>query len=159
MPTIQPLRSIGEAARDSGVSAKMIRYYEEIGLIEAPVRSEAGYRFYAARDVHILRFIRSARDLGFSVEQISELLALWRDRDRHSAQVKALVNGHVSVLRQRIAALQAMVATLESLSECCHGDDRPDCPILEGFEAGVAAPASDGEAAEATRSPRFGAVG
>jgi MerR family transcriptional regulator, copper efflux regulator len=127
--------NIGEAARASGISPKMIRYYESIGLIRRAARSESGYRHYAAEDVHTLSFIRRARDLGFSVERIGELLALWRDRERASADVKALVLSHVAELREKIAALKAMVHTLEHLAEHCHGNERPACPIIEGLEA------------------------
>jgi len=123
--------TIGDAARASGVSAKMIRYYESITLIPAPRRSAAGYRYYTERDVHRLRFIRRSRDLGFSVEQMGELLALWENRERASADVKALALGHVQALEAKIADLQAMVQTLRHLAEHCHGDERPDCPILE----------------------------
>ena len=122
--------NIGDAAASSGVSAKMIRYYEQTGLIPKAVRTEAGYRTYSDADVHSLRFIRRARDLGFSVEQIAELLALWHDRGRASADVKAVALTHVEALRAKIAELQAMARTLEHLAAHCHGDDRPDCPIL-----------------------------
>ena len=123
--------SIGEAARASGVSAKMIRYYESIGLIAAPARSAAGYRFYDERDVQTLRFVRRARDLGFPVEDIARLLELWRDGARSSADVKRLAEEHIAALEERIAALQSMQRTLERLACACHGDDRPDCPILD----------------------------
>ena len=123
------MMNIGQAAKFSGVSAKMIRYYEQIGLIPKAVRTDAGYRNYSAADAHTLRFIRSARDLGFSVEQIAELLVLWRDRDRVSGVVKALALSHVAGLRAKIAELQSMAQTLEHLCDHCHGNDRPDCPI------------------------------
>ena len=126
--------NIGQAARATGVSAKMIRYYEEVGLIPAAGRTRAGYRVYSERDLHLLRFIRRARDLGFSMADISELLALWADRGRHSADVKRLALDHVAGLRRRISELQAMADTLEHLAARCHGDDRPDCPILAGIE-------------------------
>lgn len=129
--------NIGEAASASGVSAKMIRYYETIGLIAAPDRSAAGYRRYGNADVHTLRFIRRARDLGFSVDEMRSLLALWRDRSRASADVKALALAHVGELEKRIAELRGMADTLSHLARHCHGDDRPDCPIL----ADLAAPA------------------
>jgi MerR family copper efflux transcriptional regulator len=131
--------NIGEAARASGVSAKMIRHYEDVGLLPRPARSEAGYRVYRETDVHTLRFVRHARDLGFSIRQIGELLALWHDRSRPSRQVKALALAHVRELDAKVAELQAMKATLEHLAHCCHGDDRPDCPILDTLaDAGMA---------------------
>lgn len=123
--------NIGQAATASGVSAKMIRYYESIGLIEAPVRTEAGYRVYAGDDVHTLRFVKRARNLGFSIEETRELLALWRDKSRASADVKAFALRHIGELEARIGELQAMVKTLGHLAHHCHGDGRPDCPILE----------------------------
>ncbi|MFO1136636.1 MAG: Cu(I)-responsive transcriptional regulator [Rhodoblastus sp.] len=123
--------AIGEAAKASGVSAKMIRYYESIGLIAPPRRSAAGYRYYDERDVQTLRFIRRARDLGFPVDDIGRLLELWRDGERSSADVKRLAEQHIAALEERISALQAMQAALERLACACHGDDRPDCPILE----------------------------
>ena len=126
--------NIGQAAKASGVSAKMIRYYEEIGLIPPAGRTASGYRSYGDNDVHTLRFIRRARDLGFSVEGIQELLGLWRDRDRHSADVKRLAVEQAATLREKIRGLEAMVRTLESLADCCAGDDRPDCPILRDLE-------------------------
>lgn len=128
--------TIGQAAKASGVSAKMIRYYESIGLIQAAPRSEAGYRFYDDRDVQTLRFVRRARDLGFLVEDIARLLELWRDGGRSSADVKRLAQHHIGELETRIAALQSMQRTLERLACACHGDDRPDCPILDDLAAG-----------------------
>lgn len=125
--------NIGEAAKASGVSAKMIRYYEQIGLITPAHRTEASYRTYGETDIHTLRFIRRARDLGFSVEQMRSLLALWRDHSRASADVKALALAHIAELERKQAAIAAMTATLKHLASHCHGDDRPDCPILEGF--------------------------
>ena len=122
--------NIGEAAGASGVSAKMIRYYESTGLIEAPKRTAAGYRVYGPRDVETLRFIRRARDLGFSTAQIETLLALWRDRSRASAEVKKIALDHVAELRAKMEQLAAMAGTLEHLAAHCHGDERPDCPIL-----------------------------
>ncbi len=127
--------NIGDAARASGVSAKMIRYYEETGLIPPAARSGSGYRIYAEQDVHMLRFIRRARDLGFSVDGIRELLSLWRDRDRHSADVKRVALAHVAELRVKIRELEDMASTLETLAASCHGNDRPDCPILSELEA------------------------
>jgi Cu(I)-responsive transcriptional regulator len=123
--------NIGDAARQSGVSAKMIRYYESIGLIAPAERSEAGYRSYGMNDVHTLRFIRRSRDLGFTVEQMGDLLALWKDRSRASAEVKKIALDHVGILERKVAELQAMTDTLRHLAAHCHGDGRPDCPILE----------------------------
>lgn len=142
--------NISEAAKASGVSTKMIRYYEQIGLIPKALRSDAGYRSYEPADAHTLRFIRRARDLGFSVEQIAELLALWRDRGRASADVKAVALAHVAGLKAKIAKLQAMTQTLEHLADHCHGNDRPDCPIIEDL-------ASDEPAIATGTAPRFGA--
>ena len=123
--------NIGQAAKASGVSAKMIRHYESVGLFPEASRSESGYRKYADKDVHMLRFIRHSRDLGFSIEQIRELLGLWQNRRRSSRQVKALAQAHIQELQEKLQELQAMKATLEHLVHCCRGDDRPDCPIIE----------------------------
>lgn len=123
--------NIGEAAERSGVSAKMIRYYEEIGLLAPAGRTGSGYRVYRPEDVHTLRFVRRARDLGFSVAEIAELLALWRNRERASADVKRLALEKISELEAKIAELGAMAGTLRHLAENCHGDGRPDCPIIE----------------------------
>ena len=125
--------NIGEAARASGISPKMLRHYEAVGLLPAPARSPAGYRQYGERDVHVLRFIRHARDLGFSIAQIGELVGLWQNRRRSSRQVKALALAHVDALERKVRELQAMKATLEHLAHCCHGDERPDCPILDSL--------------------------
>jgi MerR family transcriptional regulator, gold-responsive activator of gol and ges genes len=126
--------NIGQAARASGVSAKMIRYYEQTDLIPRAGRTASGYRDYSDTDVHVLRFIRRARDLGFSVPEIEELLSLWRDRGRQSADVKRIALQHVEELRHRIAEMEGMAATLATLADCCAGDERPDCPILADFE-------------------------
>ena len=126
--------NIGQAARATGISAKMIRYYEDNGLIGPVARTESGYRVYGPRDIHTLGFIKRSRDMGFSVERIGELLQLWRDRTRHSADVKRMALEHVAVLQQRIAELQDMVQTVQVLADCCAGDERPDCPILRGIE-------------------------
>jgi len=123
--------NIGQAAERSGVSAKMIRYYESIGLIPKTVRTEAGYRVYSEADIHTLRFIRRARDLGFSVEQIGELVSLWQDRSRASTDVKSIALEHIQSLERKIAELRSMTETLKHLAQTCHGDERPDCPILE----------------------------
>lgn len=126
--------NIGQAASASGVSAKMIRYYEQIKLIPPANRRESGYRYYSPSDVHMLRFIRRGRDLGFSVAQISELLGLWHDKSRQSAEVKRIATAHMSKLREKIDNLEQMANTLQTLIECCSGDDRPNCPILAELE-------------------------
>jgi MerR family transcriptional regulator, copper efflux regulator len=123
--------NIGDAARASGVTAKMIRYYESVGLLAPKARTESGYRVYGNDEIHTLRFIRQARRLGFLVEDIRKLLALWQDRSRASAEVKAIALEHVAELERRIAELTGMRDTLAHLARHCHGDDRPDCPILE----------------------------
>ncbi len=122
--------NIGQVADSAGISAKRIRYYEQIGLIVAAKRSDAGYRVYDERDLHTLRFIHRARQLGFSLPQIATLLALWQDRRRSSAHVKKVVLAHVAELSMKITELQSMVDTLEDLAARCDGDSRPDCPIL-----------------------------
>lgn len=123
--------NIGQASKASRVSAKMIRYYESIGLIPKAIRSGAGYRHYTEDDVHTLRFIRRARDLGFPVESIGRLLELWRDRERASADVKEVALSHVRELRHKIADMQAMAKALQHLADNCQGDERPHCPILD----------------------------
>jgi Cu(I)-responsive transcriptional regulator len=133
--------NIGTAAKSAGVSAKMIRYYEAVGLIPSARRTEAGYRVYSPADVHSLRFIKRARSLGFSLDQIGALLALWHDQERTSASVKQVARGHVAELKTRIAELQSMVRTLEHLIDHCHGDERPDCPILADLAENQAPPA------------------
>lgn len=126
--------NIGQASAASGVSAKMIRYYESIGLMPEAGRSAGGYRLYTDTDVHMLRFVRRARDLGFSLEDIRALLGLWRDRERPSAAVKQIALRHIEELTAKIAELQAMKRSLQHLAQACHGDQRPDCPILEDLE-------------------------
>jgi MerR family copper efflux transcriptional regulator len=125
--------NIGEASKSSGISAKMIRYYESIGLISPAGRTDSGYRVYSEHDLHTLHFVRRARDLGFSVEQMNELLALWKDRSRASADVKRIALEHVQELERKAEALRDMAATLKHLAAHCQGNDRPDCPILEGL--------------------------
>jgi len=125
------MMNIGEAARASGVTAKMIRYYESVGLLAPVGRTASGYRVYSAQEVHALRFVRQARRLGFLVDDIRKLLALWQDRSRASAEVKSIALEHVTELDRRIAELTEMRDTLAHLAHHCHGDERPECPILE----------------------------
>lgn len=122
--------NIGNASRESGVSAKMIRYYEQIGLLTPSKRSDAGYRLYSPDEIHALRFIRQARRLGFPVDDIRKLLALWQDRSRASAEVKSIAIDHVAELDERIAELTNIRNTLADLAAHCNGDERPECPIL-----------------------------
>jgi Cu(I)-responsive transcriptional regulator len=128
------LVTIAQAAAATGVSPKMIRHYESIGLIAAPTRTENRYRHYNESDLHELGFIRRARDLGFTIDDIRHLLALWRDRGRPSAEVKAIALRHIAALDQKAAALAAMSKTLKHLANTCHGDNRPDCPILDALD-------------------------
>ena len=123
--------NIGEAAKASGISAKMLRYYEETGLIRPALRTYSGYRVYSDKEVQTLKFVRRARDLGFTVKQIENLLQLWQDHGRASASVKSIALDHVRELQQKRQELDEMIATLEHLAEHCHGDERPDCPILQ----------------------------
>jgi Cu(I)-responsive transcriptional regulator len=125
---------IGKAAAASGISERMIRHYERIGLITAAPRRDSGYRDYGDRDLHTLRFIARARDLGFSLDEINKLLALWNDRGRASADVKALALARAAELERKETELREMRRSLEHLAASCHGDDRPDCPILGGLE-------------------------
>lgn len=144
--------NIGEASKRSGVSAKMIRYYEQTGLVPAAQRSPAGYRIYAEADIHRLHFIRRARDLGFSVMEIKNLLSLWGDSSRQSGDVKRLAQAHIIELEQKINGLRQMADTLAALIECCAGDERPDCPILASLER----TANDVVEAEAPTGSSFG---
>lgn len=123
--------NVGEAARQSNVSAKMVRHYEALGLLPAVARTDAGYRQYTGKEVHTLRFIRRARDLGFSMAEIAELLKLWQNRRRTSASVKRIASEHISALDAKMAEMAAMRRTLQHLVHCCSGDERPDCPILD----------------------------
>jgi Cu(I)-responsive transcriptional regulator len=140
--------NIGEAAAASGVSAKMIRHYEDVGLLPQARRTEAGYRQYDAPDVQTLRFIRHSRDLGFSLEEIGRLVGLWQDRSRPSREVKALARKHIAELEAKAQELLAMKSALEHLVACCRGDDRPECPIIDSLQG-------DGPA---TLPPRAAAV-
>ncbi len=125
--------NIGQAARRTGLSAKMIRYYESIGLLKPALRSDSGYRLYQQDDLHSLNFIKRSRDLGFSLDEVARLLALWQDRQRASADVKALATQHIEDLNRRIEEMVSLRDTLSELVAHCHGDDRPDCPILQGL--------------------------
>lgn len=146
--------NIGKAAKASGISAKMIRYYESTGLIATALRTDAGYRDYSDEDVHTLRFLRRARDLGFSVEQMTELLALWRDRGRASADVKEVALRHVEELERKARELREMSLSLKHLAENCQGNDRPNCPIIDELADDIAP-----EKAPQPGRPRFGAIG
>lgn len=128
--------NIGQAARSSGLSAKMIRYYESIGLLQTAARTDSGYRLYGKDDLHTLSFIKRSRDLGFSLEQAGQLLTLWQDRGRASADVKALALQHIAELNQKIEELAGLRDTLQNLAEHCQGNDRPDCPILKDLASG-----------------------
>ena len=128
--------NIGQAARESGLSAKMIRHYESIGLLRPALRSDGGYRLYQEADLHTLGFIKRSRDLGFSLEEVARLLTLWQDRQRASADVKQLAGRHIEALNRRIDELSNLRDTLEHLMENCQGDDRPDCPILQELASG-----------------------
>lgn len=127
------LMDIGRASKVSGVSVKMIRHYEAIELLPKVARTLANYRVYTPNDVHVLRFVRRARDLGFSMDEIKELLGLWRNKSRSSAAVKKIAGKHIDDLKLKIAELQSMVQTLEHLTKHCHGDHRPECPILDNL--------------------------
>ena len=128
--------NIGQAAKKSGLTAKMIRYYESIGLLPEAGRSDRGYRQYSQQDLHSLAFIRRSRDLGFSLEEVGKLLQLWQDRGRASADVKALARDHIEELNRKIAELAGLRDTLQELVDHCQGDHRPDCPILKDLESG-----------------------
>ena len=127
--------NIGQASRATGVSTKMIRYYESVGLIRPADRTESNYRDFGDREINELRFVRRARTLGFSVDEIQQLLSLWRDRSRPSREVKVIAQQHIAALDRRIAEMQTMAGTLRELARCCAGDDRPDCPILADLSA------------------------
>jgi MerR family copper efflux transcriptional regulator len=128
--------NIGEAAKESGVNAKLIRHYEAIGIIPKAGRSESGYRLYSETDVHILGFVKRARGLGFSMKEIKKLVGLWRNKSRASSDVKVLAQKHIEDMELKILELQALVKTLKHLAKTCQGNDRPQCPILEGLANG-----------------------
>ena len=137
--------NIGQAAKHSGLSAKMIRYYESIGLLQPAGRGDNGYRHYSAQDLHRLAFIKRARDLGFALEEVGKLLQLWQDRQRASADVKALALAHIDELNRKIAELASLRDSLSELVAHCQGDERPDCPILKSLETGAVACATCSE--------------
>lgn len=130
--------AIGTAARLSGVSAKMLRHYESLGLLAGVARTDSGYRQYSEADVRSLQFIKRSRDFGFSMAEIAELISLWHNRRRASSSVKRIARKHVDELAQRIEAMQAMQRTLSNLMDHCHGDERPDCPILDDLAGDIA---------------------
>ncbi|CAL8977727.1 HTH-type transcriptional regulator HmrR [Rhodoplanes serenus] len=145
--------NIGAAARASGVSAKMIRHYEQIGLLPAPARRTSGYRDYDTADLHRLRFVRRARDLGFPLDRIADLLRLWSDRERSNADVKAIALAHLADLDRQVRLLHEMADVLRALADACDGDGRPHCPIIAGLDGDVLAPGHCHEAGSATSSP------
>lgn len=128
--------NIGEAALASGVNSKLIRHYESEGIIPKVSRNDSGYRIYKDSDVHILIFVKSARSLGFPIIEIKKLLSLWRNKTRASSEVKTLARTHIALLEAKINDLQLMVDTLNNLSQTCHGNNRPDCPIIDGIASG-----------------------
>lgn len=146
--------NIGDAAKASGVTAKMIRHYEDIGLMPKVRRTLSGYRMYSPQDVHMLRFIKHARNLGFSMKQIEALVGLWRDTRRPSSKVKMLAQEHIAELEQKIRELETMRATLHRLVHACHGDDRPDCPILDELALAPPADANTPAGTKAKKSKR-----
>lgn len=149
--------NIGEASKATGISAKMLRYYEQIGLVRPALRAYSGYRIYSDKNIATLRFVRRARDLGFHVKQIASLLDLWQNGSRASADVKSLALGHVRELEQRRRELNEMIATLEHLAHHCHGDARPDCPILAELGAEDVTPPE--KTPGQSRRRRFAAAG
>lgn len=152
MKTISDGMNIGEAAEKAGVTPKMVRHYESLGLLPKVRRTDSGYRVYGESEVHTLRFIKRSRDLGFSIPVIGELVKLWQDRRRPSASVKKVASTHLADLDRKIKQLEAMRKTLGHLIDSCHGDDRPDCPILGDLESFVApAPAKTKVKARARR--------
>ena len=148
--------NIGEAARRSDVSAKMVRHYESLGLLPRVDRTDSGYRQYTGKEVHTLRFIKRARDLGFSMAEIANLLKLWQNRRRSSGDVRRIAMGHLAELEERMAEMAAMKRTLEHLIHCCHGDHRPDCPIID--ELANVAPLASAAAGLAGQEPRIPAA-
>ena len=150
--------NIGQASKASGISSKMIRHYEAIRLVPRPGRTAGGYRDYAAADIHRLRFIRRARDLGFSFDQTRDLLKLWGDQKRSSADVKAVAVEHIAELERRALQLKGMIGTLKHLADACGGDHRPDCPIIDELEAGGLHALRDGKARKRPERVRAGSA-
>ena len=146
MKTVAEGMNIGEAAEKAGVTPKMVRHYESLGLLPKVHRTESGYRVYGEPEVHTLRFIKRSRDLGFSIPEISELVKLWQDRRRPSSSVKKVASAHLAELDRKIDEMQSMRKTLSHLIHCCHGDDRPECPILEDLGRSIR-PAPEAKAA------------
>ena len=126
--------NIGEASKLSDVNSKMIRRYEELGILPKAGRSEAGYRTYSEKDVHVIKFVKRARELGFSMKDIKQLVSLWRNKNRPSSHVKSIAMKHVEELEEKLSNIMAMLGTLRNLTENCHGDQRPDCPILDELD-------------------------
>ena len=143
---------IGTAAQRAGVSARMVRHYETLGLLAPVARTDGGYRQYTEPDVHALRFIRRARDLGFSIAEIATLLGLWQDKARASSHVKRIAQAHIDAMSQRIADMQAMQRSLQTLVQCCHGDDLPDCPILDTLAAANGQPLKPAKALKSVKT-------
>ena len=150
--------NIGQASKASGVSAKMIRYYESIGLVPKSARRESGYRDYGAADLHRLGFIRRARDLGFSMDEIRQLLRLWSDQGRSSREVKDIALRHIADLDERARQLTEMADALRHLADACEGDGRPDCPIIEGLETGAGCQADEAKPRHARQAPARAAL-
>ena len=145
--------NIGQAAEQSGVSAKMIRYYEDIGLISAPRRTDSNYRIYGSDEVHVLRFIKRARDLGFSLDRIRSLLKLWSDTGRSNAEVKAIAAQHLRALEAQLESLRQVVSSLRSLVDACDGSGRPHCPIIAGLDHGTGLTSSTAGSKSGSRPP------
>lgn len=153
MSTINNGMNIGEAAGRAGVTPKMVRHYESLGLLPKVHRTDSGYRVYGESEVHTLRFIKRSRDLGFSIPEIAELVKLWQDRRRPSASVKMVASAHLVELDRKIKEMESMRKSLSHLIHCCHGDDRPDCPILDDLERSVSIPAGKKVALRALPAP------
>ena len=153
MTTVSEGMNIGEASEKAGVTAKMVRHYESLGLLPKVHRTDSGYRVYTENEVHTLRFIKRSRDLGFSMAEIAELVKLWQDRRRPSASVKKVASAHLAELDRKIKEMESMRKTLSHLIHCCRGDDRPDCPILEDLERSAPVRAAKKVSPPASRAP------